>query len=282
MSEINFKYHNLKNLLKEYKKVAIAFSGGTDSFLLAYIAKQVLIPDKILLIFINHDFSPSYLKAKTIKRAQFLRIPFYSINISLLHFPNLIANSTNRCYLCKKICFQQLKKTVFNPGFEIICDGTNKTDLILDNRPGIKALNELNIKSPFCEIGLTKQDIFHLYEKLGIKKFILPPNSCLATRVKTGIKLDKSLLSKIDKAENYLIKKGFMGVRVRTDGNQVKIQVFPWQIPYLINIKKEIELVLKKIGFKHITIDKNGYRPIGLDKETYHIESESSNKEALG
>ena len=130
----------------------------------------------------------------------------------------------NRCYLCKKAVFSQIKAIAQREGYPYVIDGTNLDD-IGDYRPGLKALKELNIKSSLLECQLSKQEIRSLSKELGLNTWDKPPYACLLTRIPYGNELQKEDFVKIEEVEKYIIGRGFRAVRVRCHDNLARIEV---------------------------------------------------------
>jgi uncharacterized protein len=170
-------------------------------------------------------------------------------------------NPANRCYLCKKAVFGQIKAIAQREGNTTVIDGTNFDD-IGDYRPGLQALKELNIKSPLVECQLGKQEIRSLSKELGLSTWDKPPYACLLTRIPYGSELKEEDFAKIEKAERYMMGRGFRAVRVRCHDNLARIEVDKNDIDKLFNkvLLEEISGKLKEFGFMYVTLDLEGYK----------------------
>lgn len=252
------KLLRLDSLLKDLKSFAIGFSGGLDSSFL--IHRAFVLKD---LKFIAVTIRTSFITESTIREA----IEFsstYNITHKIINmpFPDTIRkNPVERCYICKKALFSKIVEFAQYNGFEYILDGTNSDDKN-DFRPGLKALDELNIRSPLAEAGLTKKDIRELAREAGLAVWDKPPMSCLLTRFPFDTEISEKTLKMIENAEDYLSGKGFPGTRVRIHGNLARIECLPDYITRLINDpdKDSIVAYFKNIGFRYVSLDLEGYR----------------------
>jgi pyridinium-3,5-biscarboxylic acid mononucleotide sulfurtransferase len=195
----------------------------------------------------------------------------YGINHRIIDvsFPEIIRdNPVDRCYLCKKALFSEIDGYAKEKGFKYILDGTNADDKD-DFRPGLRALDEMNVRSPLAEAGLIKKEIRELSLKAGLHVWDKPAMACLLTRVPYETEITEGMLMMIEKAEDFLFEKGYPGTRVRIHGDIARIECLP---EYLEKIAKdqERELIvdtLKKIGFRYISLDLEGYRTGSMNPE---------------
>ena len=232
MSALHNKYRLLQDLLRSYGNVAIAYSGGVDSSLLSYVAHEALGDNAVSLtadapVVPRSEFADSQAFCKR-----------YGIRQVICH-PNPIMmeevrfNAPNRCYVCKKVLFGSLYEEAAKLGVETIADGSNLDDLG-DYRPGLKALEELQVKSPLREAGFTKADVRALSRELGLPTWSKQSNACLATRFPYGTEITAEKLSLVDKAESALSGMGFTQLRVRVHNDIARIEVPAEQIETLL------------------------------------------------
>ena len=180
--------------LKELDHIAIALSGGVDSSFLAYAAKQSGIPCKAYVV--KSQFVPQFELEDAIQIAKIIDIPLEVIPVNVLNFEEVVSNPSNRCYYCKHYVFSTILEWARRDGFTIIADGTNASDEI-NNRPGMKALKELSIRSPLRECNLTKTMIRELAHKANLFTWDKPSYACLATRFNNGQKITNADLKNI-------------------------------------------------------------------------------------
>ena len=254
------KYEKLKLYLQELGSVAIGFSGGVDSSFLLTVAKQVL-GDKAIAITVQSVFKPMSEIKFAQKFAQELNITHVILKVDVLNIANVADNPINRCYYCKQGIFTLLKAEAAKRGIREVLDGSNLDDLG-DYRPGMKALEELAIKSPLRFAGLTKKDIRELSQKLGIVTWNKPSAACLASRIPYGEVLTEEKLARIEAAEEFLARYGCRQLRVRCHNNLARIEVSQEDFIKILDpgTCREIVEYLSKLGFVYTTLDLQGYR----------------------
>ena len=254
------KYDDLKELLKSYGSVAVAFSSGVDSTFLLYAAKEALGAKTIAISAKSCSFPERELiEAKEFCQAHQIRhIIFDSEELDIEGFSQ---NPKNRCYLCKHELFEKIIKIASDEGIEVIAEGSNQDDNG-DYRPGLQAVAELGIKSPLRTIGLIKDDIRALSRHLGLPTWEKPSFACLASRFVYGETITKEKLAMVDKAEQLLLDLGFHQVRVRIHGAMARIEILPEEFPKLISddVRNRITTAFKSFGFTYVSMDLIGYR----------------------
>lgn len=254
----NGKYIDLINYLKKLDKVILAFSGGVDSTFLLKAAKEAL-GDNFKAVTIQSPYIPKWEIEEAKQLVAELGVAFEILEAPIID--EIRNNPENRCYLCKKAVFSQIKAIAQREGYPYVIDGTNFDD-IGDYRPGLKALRELNIKSPLLECQLSKQEIRSLSRELGLNTWDKPPYACLLTRIPYGNELKEEDFVRIEKAERYMMDKGFRAVRVRCHDNLARIEVDKKDRAKLFNeeLLCKISDKLKEFGFKYVALDLEGYR----------------------
>lgn len=253
------KLSRLKKIILEYNSCLIAFSGGVDSTFLLKIASIVLPKNKILAVTARSSTYPKeeLLFSKNIARRLGLRHKI--IATSELKDKKFISNPTNRCYFCKFELFTKLKSIASKFKLNFVIDASNVSDK-LDFRPGNIAKQELKIRSPLAQVGLTKEDIRKLSRKMGLDTWNKPNLACLASRIPYGTRITSGLLKRIDEAERYLKNMGFKQVRLRHYNGLCRIEVLKNDIPYLLSKRNKVIDKLKKLGYNYVTVDLEGYR----------------------
>ncbi|MGK0409390.1 MAG: hypothetical protein ACJASB_001546 [Shewanella psychromarinicola] len=252
------KYIELVSYLKGLKRVLVAFSGGVDSTFLLKAAKDAL-GDNAAAVTVNSPYIPSWEieEAKEFTEKMGIKHDFIKVGI----IDEIKNNPSDRCYLCKKALFSMIKEKAINEGFDYVIDGTNLDD-IKDYRPGIKALNELEIVSPLLECKITKSEVREMSKNLSLLTWNKPAGACLLTRIPFDTRLEIDDINRIEKAEKYLRDKGIAAVRVRSHGDLARIEIDPTIRDQLFNTDflDEISIKLKEYGFKYVTIDAAGYK----------------------
>ena len=264
--EINQKLESLRNRLLELGKVAIAYSGGVDSNFLLKVAKDTL-GDKVIAVTLHAMMHSDREIEEAINYAKEFDVEHIVVSIDNFKVDKFIENNSDRCYHCKREVFKTVKEVASNHNIKHILDGTNLDDLG-DFRPGLKALEELDIISPLKECELTKEDIRKLSKEMNLNTYNKPAFACLATRIPYGTKITKELLKKIEKSEEYLVSIGFNQFRVRAHKDIARIEVGKDEIHKFFNedLLNKTNNKLKEIGFKYVTLDMAGYEMGNMNK----------------
>ena len=252
------KSSKLDTILKDLNSFVVAFSGGVDSTFLLHRAHKVR-KSAIVAITIRTPYIPSREIDDAVDFTRSFGIKHKIIDIA---FPEMIRNNPiDRCYLCKKAIFTDLLSFAKKNNFQFVVDGTNADDTG-DFRPGIKALNELGIRSPLLESGLTKKDIRELSREEDLDIWDKPAMACLLTRIPYDTEISQGTLRLVEEAENMLFELGYPGTRVRIHGDLARIECLPGYIEKIIHNpdKEHIISDLKKIGFRYVSLDLEGYR----------------------
>lgn len=258
------KYKELITYLKNLKSVAVAFSGGVDSTLLLKACREAL-GDNAIAVTVVSPYVPKWEVQEAKQLVEEMGIKSFFIEVPILE--EIRSNPENRCYLCKKAIFTKIKSLAKENGIEYVVDGTNADD-IKDYRPGLKALGELEIKSPFLENAITKEEVRVFSKELGLKTWDKPAYACLLSRIPYNQNIDEQDLNRVEKSELYLMNLGFKGVRVRSHGDLARIEVQKDDREKLINgdILDNISIKLKRLGFKYVTLDLEGYKMGSLNE----------------
>ncbi len=263
------KSAKLNSILKGMDNIAIAFSGGVDSSFLLYRAHKV---NRSGIIGIT--IRTPYIPAREIDEAiEFTEKYGIRHKILELSFPDMIrTNPIERCYLCKKTLFNELLNFAEENNYKNIVDGTNADDAG-DYRPGMKALKEMGIRSPLMEAGLTKIDIRELSRVEGLDIWDKPAMACLLTRIPYDTEIKEGMLRMIEQAEQILFEKGYPGTRVRVHGDIARIECLPGYIEKIIQNPDREDIIsnLKKIGFRYVSLDLEGYRSGSSNPEKTEI-----------
>lgn len=232
-------------------KVAIAFSGGVDSAYLLYAAKNY--GAEVKAYYVASEFQPEFEKKDALRLTEELGADMQILPLQVLCDPNVRANPADRCYYCKKQIFSAIVKAAAQDGFTLILDGSNASDDAGD-RPGMRVLKEMSVRSPLCECGLTKVQIRELSKEAGLFTWDKPAYACLATRIPTGEEIAEEKLQVTEIAEDYLFSLGLTDFRVRSQNSHARLQVPEEQIQTVLTHRTDILDKLKPY-YKSVSLD---------------------------
>ncbi len=242
----------------------MAFSGGVDSSLLAYVAHEAL-DNNMVAITIKTPYIPEW----EIEEAKlFTKKHGIAHEIIELPLPSSIShNPPDRCYLCKKTIFKRIITQAQKIGINTIIEGSNKDDL-KDYRPGMRALRELNIVSPLLELGITKETIRSLSREVALTTWDKPAYACLLSRIPYHTQITVTELERIAQAEMVLRDLNIFGSRVRSHGDIARIEVPIASFAVLLktDVRKQLVEKMKACGYIYVTLDLEGYQTGSLNK----------------
>jgi len=238
--------------------VAIAFSGGVDSTVVAKIAHEELGAHAVAVTADSPSLPRDELQEATALAAA-IGIRHVCLPTDELNDPNYLANTPARCYFCKQHVGEALLAYAGQNGFRFVLDGNNADD-VNDHRPGRRAAQELGIRSPLQEAGLTKAEVREVARALGLPNWDKPAAACLSSRIPYGTPVSVELLSQVERAERLLHQLGLRQVRVRHHGTVARLEVDPTDFPRVLENRSAIVATLRSIGFTYVTLDLAGFR----------------------
>ena len=285
------KLNVLVQNLKAYEKIAICFSGGVDSSLLAAVAKRAC--DSTVAITAQTEFQSRKERENAARMARSIGIRHVVVRVSLLEDLRIVQNTDRRCYHCKRTIVSLMRDKASELGFTTVAHGANLDDLA-DYRPGFEATREMKIVAPLLDAGLTKGEIRNLSRTIGLDTWNLEAQSCLATRIPYGDIITRENLAMVEAGEALLVSLGFTCVRVRIHGQVARIELgcqsgcdisgvdqMKGQAGHLVTgnsesqkeqrmgdqikrllegeMRQEIVAGLKGVGFKYVSLDLEGY-----------------------
>ncbi|MBP8605335.1 MAG: ATP-dependent sacrificial sulfur transferase LarE [Phycisphaerae bacterium] len=265
--DIQKKYQTLQEILKEYGKAAVAFSGGVDSsFLLKACAETLGRHNVLACIGISPSLS-GYQLQQARRLAELIGVRLIEVRLHELDDPNYTANRADRCFHCKSCQFRMLGQAAAAEGFRHLLCGSNYDDQD-DYRPGNRAAQMLGIASPLMQAALTKSDIRQLSRQLGLPTAEEPASPCLASRIAYGQPITEAKLAQVEQAEAFLRSLGFREFRVRHHGTVARLEIPPQEIEKAAGpeLRKHITEELKKLGFCYIALDLEGFRSGSLNE----------------
>ncbi|MBQ9720666.1 MAG: ATP-dependent sacrificial sulfur transferase LarE, partial [Oscillospiraceae bacterium] len=222
---------------------ALAFSGGVDSAYLLYAAHRA--GAEVRAYYVSSAFQPQFELEDAKRLAGSLSVPLTVLSVDILSNRTVTANPSDRCYHCKKAIFSAILAAAEADGHTPVLDGTNASDQVSD-RPGMRALRELGVRSPLRECGLTKPEVRRLSREAGLFTWDKPAYACLATRIPTGTAITRADLARTERAERFLAGLGFTDFRVRMLGDAAKLQLPASQLSALLAQRETILPELKK------------------------------------
>lgn len=237
----------------------MAFSGGVDSTLLLHAAREVLGKENVfalravseLVSLAEQNSAENVLSAMGVAADERIELVLHP-----LIWPEFIANTADRCYFCKKRMYKSFLIEMDKVGCTALLDGTNVDDL-KDSRPGLRAIHELSVKTPLLDAGLNKKDIRILARRFQLLNHDKPSNSCLATRISQGTVVTEEGLRLVERCEDFLLRRKFIGCRVRPREKDVVLEVSGKDMERLAMGAVRVEIIhfLQSAGFAKVLVD---------------------------
>lgn len=245
---------DLQDFFTQAPKAALGFSGGTDSAYLLYEAHR--LGAQVQPYYIQTAFQPAFELRDAQRLCEQLGVSLKVIQLDILSLASVKANPQDRCYHCKKALFHALRAQALADGYTLLIDGTNASDDAGD-RPGMRALRELSVRSPLRECGITKAEVRRRSQEAGLFTWDKPAYACLATRVPTHQALDAETLSRVERAEDALFALGFTDFRVRVFHGAARLQFPISQMEEALRRRGEVINAVKPY-FEPVLLDLQG------------------------
>lgn len=267
--ELSKKFERLLQAIGRYDSALVAFSGGADSTLLAYLASRML-KGRMLAVTADSPSLPRNELSECGHLAKACGFSHRAIKHDELEVPEVARNDSMRCYYCKSGLFGNLDALRLEEGLQVLFDGSNADDLE-DYRPGQRAVSECGVVSPLQEAGLSKSDIRELSRFLELPTWDKPQMACLSSRIPPGEEITREKLEMVEKAEEILRAAGFSQVRVRHHGPVARLELAAEE-DISLEVLGRLVPELKGLGFLHVALDLEGYRMGSTNARTYRKE----------
>jgi uncharacterized protein len=256
----------LRELLRPFRRVIVAYSGGVDSSVLLRVAHEELGAGAVGVIGRSDSYAQRELELALEQAAAFgARIEI--VSTGELADPQFRSNPANRCYHCKSELYRELSQLAARLDAEAVLDGTIADDLS-DWRPGRRAAEEKHVRSPLAELGFTKADVRAVAAHFGLASTGKPASPCLASRIPYGTGITRENLAMVESGEELLRSLGFSDLRLRHHGDVARIEVPLAECARVLEPETRTRLVegLKALGYRYITLDLEGFRSGSLNQ----------------
>ncbi|WP_254807735.1 ATP-dependent sacrificial sulfur transferase LarE [Natronosalvus amylolyticus] len=281
MTTLEAKREGALTDLAEHDGVLVAFSGGVDSSTVAALAAEALGEDAVACTAKSETLPEAELEdAKRV--AEEIGIRHEIVEFSELDSDAFIANDEDRCYHCRTMRLGKMLEKARELGIETVCDGTNADDPGAGHRPGLQAVEELEIHSPLLAHDFSKAEVRGLADEYGLSVADKPSMACLSSRIPTGLAVTEERLTRVEQAEALVRQWGFEGFRVRDHDGLARIEVAPEDLEDALDpaFVESIRDPLADLGFDHVTLDLHGYRT-GSVSPGGGLEEDSSDDDPL-
>ncbi|UIO99861.1 ATP-dependent sacrificial sulfur transferase LarE [Halobaculum sp. CBA1158] len=258
--DVAAKAADARSALAERDGVLVAFSGGVDSSVVAALARDALGDDAVACTAKSETLPAEELEDAT-RVADDIGIDHAIVEFSELDDPDFVANGDDRCYHCRTMRLSRMYEAAADRGIGTVCDGTNASDPGEGHRPGLEAVEELDVVSPLLQAGITKEEVRQIADHYGLDVADKPSMACLSSRIPTGLEVTEERLTRIEKAERLLRTWGFSQFRVRDHDGLARIEVGRDELEAALNpdfVAAAREHILD-LGFDHVTLDLQGY-----------------------
>ena len=259
------KYQELRQWLEEIGSVVVAYSGGTDSAFLLRVAHEVL-GDRCVGVMADSASVPRAEHKEAATLARQIGAKRVVVECRELDDPRYRANTTDRCYFCRRDQFGRIAAYAREQGFAAVLDGANRDDLD-DHRPGHRAAIEHGVRSPLQELAFTKSEIRVLSRTLGLSTWDKPASPCLSSRIPYGTPVTVETLAAIEKSETVIRRLGIREFRVRHHREIARIEVGPNDAATILEHREDLVREIKEQGYLYVTLDLEGFRSGRLNEE---------------
>ena len=201
------KRDRLLDILRNCRKVVVAFSGGIDSTVVAKAAFLAL-GDQASAVTADSASVPRAEIDDAKRLAEQIGITHQIVQTDEFEDPNYLRNDGSRCYHCKSELYSRIETLLPELGNPIVCSGANLDD-DGDYRPGLTAAREHDVRHPLQEAGFTKADVRFLAQFWDLPTWDKPASPCLSSRLAPGVAVTTERTARVEAAELYLRSLGF-------------------------------------------------------------------------
>ena len=258
------KYEALQARIRELGRVVVAFSGGVDSSLVAFVAARTLGPNALAVTSGSQSLKRSDL-ALAGELAEKWGMRHRVIVTDEVAKAEYRANPVNRCFYCKTTLYEALARIAAEEGFEHIANGTN-TDDLGDHRPGLAAAAAHRVVAPLVDAGFAKEDVRALAAHLGLENAQKPQAACLSSRFPYGSHITEARLAQVEAAEDALTALGFTQFRVRHHESVARIELVAEELPLALQQREEVQRRVREAGYRYVALDLGGFRSGSLNE----------------
>ena len=261
----------------------VAFSGGVDSSVVAAIAADA-VGERAVACTAKSETLPEAELAEAKRVASEIGIRHEIVSFSELESDEFVANDDDRCYHCRTMRLGRMFETARDLDIETVCDGTNADDPGAGHRPGLRAVEELDVYSPLLAHDIGKAEVREIAREYGLSVADKPAMACLSSRIPTGLSVTDERLTRIERAEELLRTWGFETFRVRDHDGLARIEVAPDELERALDAEfvRAAREHCTDLGFEHVTLDLQGYRTgsVSPDGETADDGSEVTDSDS--
>ncbi|ELY29963.1 asparagine synthase [Natrialba magadii ATCC 43099] len=269
MTTVEAKREAARDELATHDGVLVAFSGGVDSSVVAALAHDALGDDAVACTAKSETLPEAELEDAT-RVADEIGIRHEIVSFSELESDQFVENDDERCYHCRTMRLGEMIETARDLGIETVCDGTNADDPGAGHRPGLQAVEELEIHSPLLAHDIAKDEVRAIADQYGLSVADKPSMACLSSRIPTGLEVTEERLTRVEQAEALLRQWGFDQFRVRDHDGLARIEVSPAELERALQHEfvETVREELSDLGFDHVTLDLHGYRTGSVSPES--------------
>lgn len=260
------KYLDLRERIGGLPSALVAYSGGVDSALVAWLAGE-LLGERALAVTADSPAVPRRQLREAREFAARYGLRHQVIDTAEVDDPRYQHNAANRCFFCKHELYGRMTELAVERRLEVVLDGTNADDAG-DHRPGMAAADEHGVRSPLLESQLGKEEVRELSRRIGLPTWDKPAAACLSSRVAYGVKVDAETLARIESGEEALRQLGFRQFRVRHHGGLARIEIAPDELDRALEpeMASRFLAIFKDLGYTFVTLDLEGYRSGSLNQ----------------